>query len=141
MLFVYAEITPFWWQLCCKNILYFIFNFCSVLSAGLLSFFIPCYQLGKNAEAIGQNCIICGIVSLFGIIGVVVHIYLRGKIREEKGISVSFGQSHNKSILHRKCCRVCLYTLQLNKLRSSQTNCNLLCIVYCYTFVIYSVTV
>lgn len=87
-----------------------------VLSVGLLSFFIPCYQLGKNAEAVGENCIIFGILSVFGIIRLGIHIYLRGKIREEKGIDVSAGESHNKSILHRKCCRVCLYTLNVNKL-------------------------
>ena len=107
---VYAELTPLFTGSYIVRIYiqYLIFNFCMVLSAGFLSFFIPCYQLGKNAEAVGQNCIICGILSIFGIIGLGIHIYLRGKIRKEKGISVSSGQSHNKSILHRKCCCVCL---------------------------------
>ncbi|KAK3083325.1 hypothetical protein FSP39_019492 [Pinctada imbricata] len=52
----------------------------------LLSFFVPCYQVGKNAEAIGESCILCGIGSFFFI----PLVILRGKIREAKGIQGSF---------------------------------------------------
>ena len=62
------------------------------LSTGLLSFFVPCYQFGKNAEAVGHNCIVCGLLCLFfgcGLIGLVARDNVRYRIREQKGIDVS----------------------------------------------------
>ena len=65
-------------------------------SAGLLSFFLPCYQFGKNAEAVGENCILCGLLLLgmywFGLWPfwtAFLRCHIRGKIREQKGIDVS----------------------------------------------------
>ena len=52
-------------------------------------YFCPCYIAGKNAEAVGESCSICGIASMLGIIGFFTHIHIRRKIRDQKGISVS----------------------------------------------------
>ena len=55
---------------------------------GLLSFFVPCYQIGKNAEAVGDSCILCCLLYWF-VFPVIVQCQIRGKIRQQKGIDVS----------------------------------------------------
>ena len=62
--------------------------YCASQSPGLLSFFCPCYQLGKNAEAVGYSCFLWGSLSVLGIIGMGVRRVLRRKIREQRGIDV-----------------------------------------------------
>ena len=46
----------------------------------------PCYTAGKNAEAVGESCVLCGLplVDLFSI------AQIRSKIREQKGIDGTF---------------------------------------------------
>ena len=64
---------------------------------GLLSYFIPCYQFGKNAEAVGENCCLCGFLLCFlfwwggpyNIFPAILRCTIRGKIRQQKGIDVS----------------------------------------------------
>ena len=65
------------------------------LPTGLLSWFVPCYQFGKNAEAVGENCCLCGFLLCFlywwgGPLWVsILRCTIRGKIRQQKGIDVS----------------------------------------------------
>ena len=68
---------------------------------GLLSWFIPCYQFGKNAEAVGENCCLCGFLLCFlywwggpynNIWMSILRCTIRGKIRQQKGIDVSHGK-------------------------------------------------
>ena len=64
---------------------------------GLLSWFIPCYQFGKNAEAVGDSCCLCGFLLCFlywwggpySIWPSILRCTIRGKIRQQKGIDVS----------------------------------------------------
>jgi hypothetical protein len=55
---------------------------------GILAYIVPCYIMGKNAEAVGENCLICGLTQIINIIGVFARTQIRGKIREQKGIPV-----------------------------------------------------
>ncbi|PAA66197.1 hypothetical protein BOX15_Mlig006355g1 [Macrostomum lignano] len=62
------------------------FNDCGLC---VLTYFVPCYTFGKNAEAVGENCILCG----FGIccgLGFILGPIVRGKIREKQNIPGSF---------------------------------------------------
>lgn len=52
----------------------------------IITYFVPCYQAGKNAEAIGKDCFVYGGLYLF--IPCISAALIRQGIREEKGISV-----------------------------------------------------
>ena len=55
---------------------------------GIISTFVPCYTLGKNAEAVSENCLLCGLSHFIWPLGIFAHVTIRGKIREQKGIEV-----------------------------------------------------
>ncbi|KAL8618813.1 hypothetical protein ACOMHN_000241 [Nucella lapillus] len=52
----------------------------------ILSYFVPCYQFGRNAEAVGESCVLCGLVFLVPGLHVILGAMNRKKIRESKGI-------------------------------------------------------
>ena len=52
----------------------------------IISFIVPCYTLGKNAEAVSENCLLCGLSYFVIPLGWYAHVTIRGKIREQKGI-------------------------------------------------------
>ena len=59
----------------------------------ILSWFVPCYQFGKNAEVIGKDCLTYGLLFFgAGVIGVepCFGAMIRGQIRELKGIPGGF---------------------------------------------------
>ena len=55
---------------------------------GIITYFVPCYTAGKNAEAIGEGCLVHGVYSIVPILGIYCHALIRGKIREQKNIEV-----------------------------------------------------
>ena len=60
---------------------------------GILAFLIPCYVFGENAEHIGEDKLLCGLAALGALLFfpfgyVLLRIYLRSRIRLQKGISV-----------------------------------------------------
>ncbi|KAL3854699.1 hypothetical protein ACJMK2_013957 [Sinanodonta woodiana] len=56
----------------------------------IISWFVPCYQFGKNAEAVGESCLLCGLGIMLPVVDVFLGAIIRGKIRESKGIQGSF---------------------------------------------------
>jgi len=52
----------------------------------LVSFLVPCYAEGKNAEALGEDCMLVG---LLGCIGIPFGPIIRWRIRQQKGIKGS----------------------------------------------------
>ncbi|KAK7501328.1 hypothetical protein BaRGS_00007453 [Batillaria attramentaria] len=52
----------------------------------IISYFVPCYQFGRNAEAVGESCFTCGLAYLCPIVNIIAALKIRGKIREQKGI-------------------------------------------------------
>jgi Cys-rich protein (TIGR01571 family) len=69
-----------------QNGLFGCFNDCGIC---LCSYFLPCYQFGKNAEALGESCFLCGVASLFGLPLLIFGALHRQKLRELKGIDGS----------------------------------------------------
>lgn len=58
----------------------------------IITYFAPCYTAGKNAEAVGDSCMMVGaLYALFQPAGVYFSAKTREKIREQKGIEVSCG--------------------------------------------------
>lgn len=62
---------------------------CTRTVTGLITFFVPCYTAGKNAEMVGESCIIHCLLSFVPILNVWCHANVRGKVRDQKKIDVS----------------------------------------------------
>lgn len=70
-----------------SNGLFGCFNNCTLC---LITYIAPCYTAGKNAEAVGDSCIMVGaLYAIFPIVGIYFVAKVREKIREQKGIDVS----------------------------------------------------
>jgi len=78
----------------------------------LLSYFVPCYQFGKNAEAVGESCLLCGISFLTPAI-IITGPIVRGKIREKQGIPGSFVTD----LLKWWCCSLCALVQEAQEVR------------------------
>lgn len=71
--------------------------------SGLCSFCLPCVQFGRNAEAVGENCMMYGLSQLVPLLDLYCRTMIRGKIREQKGIE---GTCINDLLCH-FCCTAC----------------------------------
>ncbi|KAI8486440.1 PREDICTED: cell number regulator 3-like [Branchiostoma belcheri] len=69
----------------------------------LITYLAPCYTAGKNAEAVGEDCLVCGVLTLVPLVGAWFRAQIRGKIREQKGIE---GSLVTDLLLH-LCCPCC----------------------------------
>ena len=67
----------------------------------IISWLAPCYTVGKTAEAVGDDCLLCGLGYLCG--GCIVGGILREKVRSQKGIEGSLVGD----ILIHWCCPLC----------------------------------
>ena len=57
-----------------------------MLSAGIITYFVPCYTFGKNAEQLGESCLMYALSQFVPILNLWCRTSVRGKIREQKGI-------------------------------------------------------
>ncbi|XP_012944433.1 cell number regulator 10 [Aplysia californica] len=78
----------------------------------LIAYFVPCYQLGKNAEKVGDNCLLCGLSFLLPPANVVAQFIVRGKIREMKGIEGTVVED----LLIVFCCTCCALVQEAQEL-------------------------
>lgn len=76
--------------------------FCFVIT-GLLSFICPCIQFGRNAEAVGESCLMYALSQFVPLLNLYCRLSVRGKIREQKGIEGTF----IKDLLYVWCCSTC----------------------------------
>jgi len=67
----------------------------------IITFIVPCYAVGKTAEAVGEQCCLCGLGYMF--LGCIVGGFIREKVRKQKGIAGSL--SHD--FLNHLCCPCC----------------------------------
>ena len=75
-----------------------------LFTVGIIAYFCPCYVFGKNAEAVGDSCVLCALSQFVPGLNLWTRISIRGKIREQKGIEVSWQVI---SALHREFQGVC----------------------------------
>ena len=52
----------------------------------IVTYFVPCYTAGKNAESVGENCLMCGLIQFVPLLNIYFRATVRGKIREQKGV-------------------------------------------------------
>ncbi|EDO36116.1 predicted protein [Nematostella vectensis] len=69
----------------------------------LTTYCVPCYTFGKTAEAVGEDCLMCGIVLMVPCANIWFATQIRGKVREQKGIEGSFVND----LLMTWCCGFC----------------------------------
>ena len=69
----------------------------------LTGYCAPCYVFGKTAEAVGDDCLMCGLVTFVPLANLWFFTQIRGKIREQKGIDGSFVND----LLMTCCCGLC----------------------------------
>lgn len=55
----------------------------------LITYFVPCYTFGKNAEAVGDSCLLCALAYFVPILDCVAFLQVRGKIRASRNIEGS----------------------------------------------------
>ncbi|XP_041357824.1 cell number regulator 3-like [Gigantopelta aegis] len=55
----------------------------------IVAYFVPCYTFGKNAEAVGDSCLLCGIAYFVPLLNIFAAVSIREKIRNQKGIDGS----------------------------------------------------
>jgi len=58
----------------------------------LLTYFVPCYVVGKVAEKVGESFRLHACLAFVPIANVFFQTKVRGKIRELRGIGGSFGE-------------------------------------------------
>ncbi|XP_072179843.1 uncharacterized protein [Diadema setosum] len=56
----------------------------------VITYLAPCYTAGKNAESVGESCVLYGCLSMLGCVGLWSMTTIRGKTREAKGIDGSY---------------------------------------------------
>ena len=66
----------------------------------LITYFVPCYIAGKNAEAVDEDCLKHGIFSVIPIVNIVCGMKIRRVIRERKNIQ---GTDVNDCLMHSFC--------------------------------------
>jgi len=82
----------------------------------LITYIVPFYTAGKNAEGVGDSCCMVGTCyACFPIIGVYMVAKARGKIREQQGIEGSFGMD---CLVH-LFCPLCALVQDANELKRS----------------------
>ncbi|KAK7502143.1 hypothetical protein BaRGS_00006507 [Batillaria attramentaria] len=52
----------------------------------IITYFLPCYTFGKNAEAVGESCCLCGLLYFVPLANLFAIVSVRGRIRESSGI-------------------------------------------------------
>lgn len=80
----------------------------------IITYFAPCYTAGKNAEAVGDNCVLCGLVLLVPIANIIFPAQIRQKIRTEKDIEGTFVSD----LLMHFCCACCAIVQEAQELGS-----------------------
>ena len=81
----------------------------------IVTYIAPCYVAGKNAEAVGEDCLLCGAATLVPIANIVFGAQIRSKIREQKGIGGSF---FNDIMMH-MCCVLCAIVQEANEVKNT----------------------
>lgn len=66
----------------------------------IITYIVPCYTFGKNAEQIGESCILCALTQFIPWVDLWCRVSVRGKIREQRGIE---GSCMEDCLMHWLC--------------------------------------
>ncbi|ESO12847.1 hypothetical protein HELRODRAFT_184849 [Helobdella robusta] len=100
-----------------KNGIFGCFNDCTVC---IITYFLPCYTAGKNAEAVGKSCFLYGCLTCIEPIGCILRSTIRQQIREQYSIDGSFGGD----LLCHMCCPCCALVQEAQELSAGGQSMN-----------------
>ena len=83
----------------------------------LVTYFCHCYTAGKNAEAVGDSCVLCGLATFIPIANIFFMAQIRSKIREQNGIEGTFVND----LLATCCCPLCMLVQSSQEVKESRT--------------------
>lgn len=69
----------------------------------VMAYLVPCFVFGKNAEKVGESCILCALALYVPGLNIFAVTKIRGLIREKKGIEGSCCDD----LLMWWCCGLC----------------------------------
>ena len=84
-------------------------------STCIIAWFCPCYVHGKNAEKVGESCLMCALSQFVPILNLWARVSIRGKIREQKGIQ---GSCFN-DLICAWCCGLCAIIQEAQELKGA----------------------
>ncbi|XP_041355469.1 cell number regulator 3-like [Gigantopelta aegis] len=84
----------------------------------IITYIAPCYTFGKNAEAVGDSCLLCGAAWLVPILNIVAWIQVRGKIRDLHKIDGSL----LGDLLQIVCCTVCALVQEAQEVQNAPSS-------------------
>ena len=67
----------------------------------IIAYILPAYVFGKNAEKVGESCILCALALYVPGLNIFARTKVRGLIRESKGIE---GSCFNDLLMCLFCC-------------------------------------
>jgi len=82
----------------------------------IMTFLVPCLTAGQTGEAVGESCMLYGILSVLSCIGIWSRAKIRGMVREQKGIEGSF----MNDILMACFCPFCALIQEARELQGEQ---------------------
>ena len=84
----------------------------------IVTFFWPCYTVGKNAEAVGTECyVLCGLATCIPLANVFFMAQIRSKIREQNRIEGTFLNDFMATC----CCPLCMLVQSSQEVKESRT--------------------
>ena len=90
-----------------------LFGCFSNIGICIMSFFVPCYVHGKNAEAVGDDCLLCGLSTFVPLLNWYTLTVTRGKVRDQRGIP---GEILNDALVS-FCCAPCTLAQESGEMR------------------------
>ncbi|KAH9509756.1 Cell number regulator 3 [Bulinus truncatus] len=94
-----------------------LFGCFSNIGLCLITYFVPCYTFGKNAEAVGDSCLLCCLVFFVPFLNVLGLLSVRGKIRSSRNI----GGSIITDFLAVMCCTFCALVQEAQEVQAPRT--------------------
>ncbi len=79
----------------------------------VITYFVPCYTFGKNAEGVGDSCCLCALAYFVPFLNLFAVLSVRGKIRDQKGID---GGILGDCFAH-LCCHFCALTQEAQEIQ------------------------
>ncbi|VDI23070.1 Hypothetical predicted protein [Mytilus galloprovincialis] len=85
----------------------------------IIAYFVPCYVFGKNAEKVGESCVMCALALYVPGLNIFAMTKIRGLIREQKGIE---GSCCNDLLIYMFCglCAIIQEAQEVGSLQDGQ---------------------
>ncbi|KAL5515770.1 hypothetical protein EMCRGX_G000987, partial [Ephydatia muelleri] len=84
----------------------------------IITYFLPCYTFGKNAEAVGESCCLCCLCYGCSPFDLAAKVAVRARIRHQKGIAGTIAGD----IVYHVFCTTCAICQEAQELKTGVKN-------------------